>query len=557
MQDEAVALREPSEPLLRVRVFGIFSIRTRDGREVRFGTRKASAVFVYLLMNTGDLVLKSRLERLLWGSRFKQQSSASLRQCLSDMRRTLTTVSCDLLVSHRDTLRLENSLIWIDGVTGRAHPAGCSPGISFLESLKGISQEFDRWIAEQETRLEISVPSIRQSAASRGQPDTTVIAVVPIALLGKPAKLKTLVAGELTQQLAMAISRMRWFKVGIINAERAAGVAYYLTGSLSMSGPGSVLRMTLFKRGEVDLVIWSKTFEAQSDDIHRIGQIASEVAASIDPELIYLETLSSNRKSIEELSFREKFLRAIPLIYAFEFNSWKASEALLRECMLAEPENARIAAYLALSLLTGVAQGWVQSSAPLLEAERFAHLAVTLDPHDSIAHAVFAHILAFSYHKFQDAEKTFARAVSVNPSCGITQMYRSLTLSYMENRVESWDAICAARSALIYDPYWSIIDACESIHNFFCGDIVQTINKARDVLAKRPTFTNIRKILIIALCLESARSTAEEQQKILLEQHPDFSWNEHFLTYPFYKSETRRKCESAVRVAGLYRKTVG
>ncbi len=254
-------------------------------------------------------------------------------------------------------LRLNNPLIWIDGVTGRNEQAIHEPRADFLENLRGLSQEFDRWIGGQEAQLISARTNIRGSLQER-TPDTKVIAVLPITILGRSESQQSLIASELTQQLAMAISRMRWFKVGIVNSQQPVGVAYYLTGSLSAIGAESTLRMTLFNRDEVDLVIWSKSYKASASDIHCIGHIASDVARSIDPELIYLETGLAAKRKVEQLSFREKFLRAIPLIYAFEFNAWRESETLLRECRTADPENARIAAYLALSILTGVAQGW-------------------------------------------------------------------------------------------------------------------------------------------------------------------------------------------------------
>ncbi len=551
MQNEAVRPHGPVEPILRARIFGIFVVQAYDGQEVRFATRKAHALFAYLLMARGEFVLKSKLENLLWGSRFKQQSSASLRQCLADMRRTLAFISPDLLISNRDMLRLNNPLIWIDGVTGRNERAIHEPRAGFLENLRGLSQEFDRWIGGQEAQLISARTNILVSLQER-TPDTKVIGVLPITILGRSESQQSLIASELTQQLAMAISRMRWFKVGIVNSGQPVGVAYYLTGSLSAIAAESTLRMTLYKRDEVDLVIWSKSYKSSNnDDIHCIGHIASDVARSIDPELIYLETGLAVKRKVEQLSFREKFLRAIPLIYAFEFNAWRESETLLRECRTADPENARIAAYLALSILTGVAQGWKLSGVPLQESEQLARLASRLDPYDSIAHAVLAHITAFSYHDFQMAQRMFARAVSINPSCGITQLYLSLTMSYMENNSESWKAISAARDSLIYDPYWSIIDACESIHYFFCGDMDTAILKAQAVLSMRPTFTNIRKLLILGHCLKSERASAVQQHEILLKQHPKFSWGEHFSTYPFYNADTRLKMEAAVQTAGL------
>jgi DNA-binding SARP family transcriptional activator len=90
---------------LDIRLLGGFTLARGDGR-VALPTRKVAALLAVLALRPGESVSRERLCDLLWSRSAPQQSRASLRQALTQLRRTLADGSVDPLETAGDGVSL-------------------------------------------------------------------------------------------------------------------------------------------------------------------------------------------------------------------------------------------------------------------------------------------------------------------------------------------------------------------------------------------------------------------------------------------------------------------
>jgi len=460
------------------------------------------------------------------------------------LRMLFAPIKCRVFKITRSAVGVNRDVFWMDGID--SSPSNSTGVIAnakrLLEELEGISIEFDNWIAGIRARVfpnsndglvadALEVTQFRNTK----EPYISVGAIKPFA----DSESLQHIARAIQQEIANELSRMRWLRVRLTEVRAEDCKFYHLSGIISESLKGRQLSMNLVDADDGGAIVWSGKFSMeQSEQLEVISSVASEVAGLIDPEISRVEFLRAQHSKQHELSKNGALLLAISKVYSFEQMSWRSAGRLIDQAIAADSYDSRALAYKSLHILTGAAQGWYShSQKPLEDARYFSDKAIRNDSYNSIALSVGAHVSSFGERNFELALSNFDKAENSNPACGITQAYKSLTHSYLQNIEVARIAIDKARDTLVYDPYWSFIDACETVHLFFAEDFDAAIHQADRVLIYRPTFTNILKIKILSLCavgdIQSATRTHEE----LLKLEPNFWWKKFFATYPFAKKD--------------------
>lgn len=164
-------ISEPTAGVLRISLFGAFSVFTPEGTEITISSRRARALLAMLCLSPGEALERDYLSKLLWPGRFQAQARASLRQTLLGLDKTLTPRADMLLdMSHSrvaiDRRRVETDL----GSLERALAAGCVADACDLFAAIGnrplldqinLGDPFHNWLAARrqhvESRLQIAV----------------------------------------------------------------------------------------------------------------------------------------------------------------------------------------------------------------------------------------------------------------------------------------------------------------------------------------------------------------------------------------------------------------
>lgn len=105
---------EAGRSVVHASLFGNFQIRTADGTEIAISNRRAKALLAMLCLARGESFDREHLSKLLWPGRFEAHAKASLRQCLLELGKLLTSLGCNGLIVTRSTVSLEAAAIQTD-----------------------------------------------------------------------------------------------------------------------------------------------------------------------------------------------------------------------------------------------------------------------------------------------------------------------------------------------------------------------------------------------------------------------------------------------------------
>ena len=136
--------------------------RLREARGVDLTPRSRKAQGLLALVGTSPCLRRSRLwlQDKLWSDRGAEQGSASLRQCLTEIRSTLR--------DHRGCFRTDSGWIALDPervlVNTTVSERDEDANVEFLEGLDIRDPEFEHWLRDQ--RLSHSRPSDRSDGVT-------------------------------------------------------------------------------------------------------------------------------------------------------------------------------------------------------------------------------------------------------------------------------------------------------------------------------------------------------------------------------------------------------
>lgn len=554
------------DPLIRLRLFGVAEGWSVGGDNIMPRGRKAQAILCYLALAAEDSIPRQRLVSLLWSGRWAEQGRASLRQSLLELRAALAPCIDQVLVIERDRISLDRSKVWIDGLSQRAGepPDPASPPLEterLLETLLGLDPQFDAWIQSLRAGVSERLPD-RLAPSSRPAlpppaPATTaaralMLAVAPIIQIGGGV-IEDYVPPALTQEIVTALARFRWMQVRFSQSPQVCDATYRLEGYISRRDAECRVVIRLIDQVDRDMIAWTTAVDAPYPlPFEAISEVVERVVEQLDPEILAIETRKASRRPPESYDSFDCVLRASQLLYRFDHEAWRQASALLERAVALDPQHGRAHAFSALCRLTGLAQGWSERpDADLLQLDREAAAAVACDARDSLALALAGHIRAFLHHDFKGARDLFVRALRANPSCGFAWGYSSLTYAYLGECDEAYRRLERARMLMIHDPYCSFMDSFHAVITWFAHDWPGAIESCRRQLAQRRSFTNMRKLLVGALCFQGDHAQARLEHQRLMDDEPQFTWARHLESYPFGRARDRMELKAALTRAGL------
>src|SRR5215831_4714297 len=100
--------------LVRIHVLGSMRATTYLGGNILPRGKKARAVLGYLSLAGGEPVPRGRLAAMLWDRVSDAHARTSFRQALRELAAAMGPLANELISAERETVRLDNSLCWID-----------------------------------------------------------------------------------------------------------------------------------------------------------------------------------------------------------------------------------------------------------------------------------------------------------------------------------------------------------------------------------------------------------------------------------------------------------
>ena len=134
-----------------IRLIGQFQVHDIMGRDFTPRGAKARGILALLCQTPGHCRPRRWLETRLWSDRGQEQASGSLRQALTELRKTLGPLAVHLQ-SDRDCVSLEGFVTDLDQDPNAAREA-LAHGREFLEGIDIVDAAFCEWLVEERQRL--------------------------------------------------------------------------------------------------------------------------------------------------------------------------------------------------------------------------------------------------------------------------------------------------------------------------------------------------------------------------------------------------------------------
>ena len=164
-------------------LIGGFKLSTADGAPVEISNRRARGLLAYVHLAPDQTAVREKLGGLLWSDRAESQARASLRQCLFDLRDTLSAFELDVLDVGRErivapTHKLNSDVAQLEFALASQDPAsiaalpGFMAGGRLLDGLElgGLFQDWlDQARAQFEQALAISVQGLLSKLEQQGR----------------------------------------------------------------------------------------------------------------------------------------------------------------------------------------------------------------------------------------------------------------------------------------------------------------------------------------------------------------------------------------------------
>ncbi len=392
------------------------------------------------------------------------------------------------------------------------------------------------------------------------------VGVLPFQLVGTNDEEAHLSPG-LAEEITAALSRFRWMFVVSSNSlarlveetrdesamRRAFGLDFVLSGSIQRVRTRLRVTARLLDLRAGNQVVWARRFDRQANDLLSLqDEIAAEVVAQIDPEILLIEARRVAARPVVDATAYDLVLRSLPLMNRMEREAFMQAGDLLRRAVELEPEYAAAHAWLAYWHVFLVGQGWTDGpEESMADAGRHAECAIQLDPLDARALTIAGHVRAFLHHQLPEAAALHERALSLNPNLAMAWALSAATYAYMGelNEAERRNARYKELSPL--DPYAFIFDGFFTVIYLLKRDYEAAVAAGRSATQMNQALSAGFKPYLAALGHLGRRQEAAIAFRRLLAVEPDFTVQRFLDGAPFAREGDRENYAQGLRLAGV------
>jgi tetratricopeptide (TPR) repeat protein len=330
-------------------------------------------------------------------------------------------------------------------------------------------------------------------------------------------------------------------------------VAYLLDSTLQRSGKRVRIIVRLLDLFAGSDVIWARRFDRELDDVLMVqGELAAEVAAQIDPELLLREGERRISGEPGEATAFDLTLRAIPAIYRLDPIGFHTAGDLLSAAAAMEPGNAAAFAWWAYWHLFLVGQAWAKDpGGAKLRAGELAERAVTLDPGDARALTLVGHVRGFLHKRAEEACALHERALSLNPNLPLAWCFSGLAHCYLGRHATAIEQITRAQHLSPHDPHAFFFDMALMMPYFLSGEFDKALALGRRAVELNPGFTTTYKGYLATL---GHLGHDQEAKRVLARLHvlePGFSVRNALERSPMTRRGDLKLYADGLRRAGL------
>ncbi|HTI80892.1 MAG TPA: BTAD domain-containing putative transcriptional regulator [Acetobacteraceae bacterium] len=392
------------------------------------------------------------------------------------------------------------------------------------------------------------------------------VGVMPLQLVGTTEEEAHLAPG-LAEEITTALARFRWIFVVASNSlarfaadtrdetaiRRTFGIDFLLDGSIQKVRNRLRITVRLLDLRAGNQVVWARRFDRQTNDLLSLqDEIASEVVAQIDPEILLIEAKRISSRPPVDATAYDLVLRAIPLIGRMERSRYMMAGEYLVNAIALEPEYAAAHAWYAYWHIFLVGQGWAEDPHAMMEeAGELAERAIVLDPFDARALTIAGHVRAYLHRRLHEAAALHERALSLNPNLAMAWALSAIAYAYMGEAEEAERRNNRYKKLSPLDPHAFFFDAFFILIHVMKRDYETAVAVGRAVSEMNPSFSATYKPYLAALGHLGRTQEAAVVRRRLLAIEPDFTVERFIATSPLERESDREHYAQGLRLAGV------
>ena len=496
---------------------GAFRLSDGEGTDLTPRGTKSRALLAILLLTPEMARPRRWIEATLWSTRDPEQANASLRQALTEIRRSFGDL--------RDLIDADRRDIWLRAEAFRtdvlAPGAGPQPGRYLLEGLDPRDPAFDRWLAE--TAAALGWPVTGGAQTVRLGPPAPVLAIANDA---SGSRIESLLSGIVSDQVVrnLADSADFVFHTGDPAAgDVTPGVPVFglTTSVVAHGGTGYfTLRLndTLRRR-----LIWTRHVAVpmteadllNSPELYKLAHEAAEHAVA---------ALAQDPAGVAATRLADVVLsRALTEMFSFDAARLQAADRLIEQADSIRPRAVHWAWRCFLRMIMAVertGQDWQVLAA---EAEAFAARAVEMDPRNSLVLALVSQMRLLMQGDVEGGARLASDALAINRGSAMAHIGLATVALRRSDLVEARAAAnralgIAAHSA--HRHWWHMFVCLAEIAS---GDYDAAIRSAEAALSYAPKFRPPLRHLYALYLHRQDYPRAIQIARRLRELEPDFS----------------------------------
>ena len=392
------------------------------------------------------------------------------------------------------------------------------------------------------------------------------VGVLPLQLVGTSEAEAHLSTG-LAEEITAALARFRWmFLVASsslarfavqgrdeLSIRRAFNIDFLIDGSVQKAGERVRISLRLLDLRAGNRVAWSRRFDRPARDLLSLqDEIAAEVVAQIDPEILLIEGQRVAARPLADPTAYDLVLRALPLLHRLEHDPFMEAGELLRQAIGEEPDYAAAHAWYAYWQMFLLGQSWTtDATAVLTAAEAAADRAITLDPQDAKALTIAGHVRAYLHHRVREGIALHERALMVNPNLPMAWMFSGAAYAYLGDVAEADRRVRRCKQLSPIDPAAFYFDATAVLVALLKREHEAAVEAGRTVIGMNPNFSAAYKPYIAALGHLGLIAEATNTLRRLLAIEPGFTVRSFIAASPFEHVEDRDHYAAGLRLAGV------
>lgn len=512
---------------LVLRLGGPLELRDTDGHDLTPRARKAQGLLALLGTSPGLRRSRSWLQDKLWSDRGPEQGAASLRQCLTEIRRSLG--------DHVHCLVAETGWVGLDPdqveVLLSAPPGPQGATSEFLEGLDIRDPEFENWLRDQRMAFDdanaprsavqvLDRPEARQSPRLGVEIDRPVILTLPAEA---PHDNLRLLSEMLVADVARQVAALGNASVATASLPEPGTVLFGLGLSARAAELGGTLyfqlRLNDLRSGTVVWVNLRQIDPRQEQSLHDgpLAQLGNEAVRIAHEELGRMADRVSDEERLTLLGYQASRNTVI-----FDRAEQDAMDAMLQRAFEMDPRGI----YLARRALLRGNQVYEMTADSVdearLDAIELARRAYALDGDNAIVAATAAKTALNFEGKLEAGFELARQALHLGPTLPLAWESLGIAHAHAGEGDHAYRAALRAREFANHLPqtyYWDMVCALTATVSGRYDDAIRFAERARDLA---PTFKPPLRYLI-ALYAERGDLEAARKQLVLLKSlEPDF-----------------------------------